>query len=352
MPAYTTCVLPEDYVNPPLPAEGTTGATVQGIGLSLHMLEETCDYMLHGKLVCLGGDRCAVGHVAGFETVADKSFPDNIDNDFSINVLLSPWDLGFFTDKTRLEGYTFVANDPQGVLIREQSGMPYPRESEPGQLPSEHYSGTFVTFPDKGWIDYNPPEGIRGVPFDVPVIHCEIEGERAHLVCETLDKLLYPLPGMKSFCKKNILTKILCKVAQWFMTPAIAPAIAYAWAAGANDNRDYQGGGSLARGDLVAIGGRWVYDAGHGGYNELHPVKTIQKLPEDSAIDPSDFDRWCKRISEGTAAGPLTAEQQPVADEQRKPWSRWVLHPFVDGCVREEEEEEEPYEIPPDRIPR
>jgi hypothetical protein len=199
MPEYTTCVLPADYQDPPIPAEGSGLATFEALFTSLSLLEDTCDYMLHGKLVCLGGDRCAIGHVAGFETVADKKFPDTIDNDFSINLLLSTWDLEFFTYHTKAEGYHLVADDTQpgslGPLIKEQPGMPMPREAETGSWHSPRYAGTFVTFPDKTYITYDPPEGIHGVPYDVPVLHCEIEGERAHLVCETLDALSHPLPG-------------------------------------------------------------------------------------------------------------------------------------------------------------
>lgn len=367
MPAYTTCVLPQDYVDPPLPEEGSFPATMEALFASLALLEDTCDYMLHGKLVCLGGDRCVIGHVVGFETVEDKKFPDNIDNDFSINVLPSPWDLAIFTYHTKKEGYELVANDTspgtQGYLIKEQPGMPIPRESDPNSwgitdpatgdpvLHSPSYAGTFVTYPDKTWIDYDSPEWLKGLPYDVPALHCEIEGERAHLVCETLDKLSHPLPGMKEFCEANWFTGALCKVFQWLATPAIAPWLAAAWAAGASDNRDFMGASSLQRGDLVAIGGRWVYDAGHGGQNELHPVKTVQKLPEDSAVDPADFDTWCRRISEappsgtGTHADPLTAEQEEVADEQKQPWSRWVFHPIIDGCEREEEDQEAEHPI-------
>jgi hypothetical protein len=360
MPEYTTCVLPADYRDPPLPKEGSALGSIEGLFTSLSLLEDTCDYMLHGKLVCLDDSRCAIGHVVGFETVADKSFPDTIDNDFSINLLLAPWDLELFTYHTRKEGYDLVANDTQpnsqGYLISERPGMPVPREAnekswgitEPGSttevVHSLRYGGTFVTFPDKTWITYNPPDWSRGAPYDVPALHCEIEGERAHLVCETLDALSHPLPGMKAFCKANWFTGLLCKIVQWFLTPFIAPAIAAAWAAGANDNRDYQGGGSLQRGDLVAIGGRWVYDAGHDGQNELHPVRTIQRLTEDSAADPADFDKWCRRIGEvpGTTAEPLTTEQQTVANEQRQPWSRWVFHPAIDGCARPEQPPEPP----------
>jgi hypothetical protein len=366
-PEYTTCVAPEDYEDPPLPEEGSTVATLEGLFTSLSLLGDTCDYMLHGKLVCLGDPQCAIGHVAGFETVADKKFPDTIDNDFSINLLLAPWDLASFAAQHRRDlGYALVANDPpptQGFLIKEQPNMPEPREADEYSWGltdpatgdkikhSRNYGGTFETFPDRGWIDYNPPAGIRGVPYDVPVLHCEIEGERAHQVCDMLDALSYPFPGMKKFCKANWFTKAICKIVQWFMTPAIAPALAAAWAKGSSDNRDYMGGGSLQRGDFVAISGRWCYDAGHIGYNEIHPVRYIQRLPEDSA-DPADFDEWCQRINEvppgdtGTSANPLTVDQQIVSDEQRKPRSRWVFHPLVDGCARKEEEPEPEWPVP------
>ena len=358
MPSYTTCVLPGDYEDPPLPKAGTAAATLEGLFTSLSVLEDTCDYMLHGKLVCLDRDRCAIGHVAGFETVDDKSFPDTIDNDFSINLLLSGWGLESFTYQSKKEGYELVANSAspgsQGYLIKEQAGMPLPRESDADSwhlkddkgnpiLHSERYAGTFVKFPDKHYISYNPPEWLRGAPYEVPVLHCEIEGERAHLVCSVLDQLSHPLPGMREFCKANWFTRALCKIAQWFLTPAIAPALVTAWAAGSNDNRDYMGAGSLAKGDLVAISGRWVYDAGHDGQNELHPVKTVQKVPKDSAEEADDLERWCRRIGEaptgdtGTSADPLTVDQETVATEQRQPWSRWVLHPDIDGCRRREE---------------
>jgi hypothetical protein len=357
MPSYTTCVLPGDYEDPPLPKAGTAPATLAGLFTSLSVLEDTCDYMLHGKLVCLGGDRCAIGHVAGFETVDDKSFPDTIDNDFSINLLLSGWGLESFTYQGKKEGYELVANSTrpgsQGYLIKEQPGMPLPREHDADSwhlkddkgnpiLHSERYAGTFVKYPDKHYISYNPPEWLRGAPFEVPVLHCEIEGERAHLVCSVLDQLSHPLPGMREFCKANWFTRALCKIAQWLLTPAIAPALVTAWAAGANDNRDYMGAGSLAKGDLVAISGRWVYDAGHDGQNELHPVKTVQKVPADSAEEADDLERWCQRVGEappgdtGTHADPLTVEQETVATEQRQPWSRWVFHPDVDACRRPE----------------
>jgi hypothetical protein len=73
-PQYTTCVQPQDYKDPNLPSGNFLVALGQVIiGGGLDVLLKVCDYLLHGKLVCLGGDRCAIGRLASFETVDDKS---------------------------------------------------------------------------------------------------------------------------------------------------------------------------------------------------------------------------------------------------------------------------------------
>jgi hypothetical protein len=346
MPEYTSCVESNNYEDPPLPKSGTVGGVLSGIFTSLPLLKATCDYMLRGKLVCLGGDQCAIGRVTNFETVADKSFPDTIDNDFSINIVLAPWDLESFTHGSRLDNYNMVANDTspgsQGYLIKEQLGMPIPRESTEGDLPNKRYGGMFKTFPSRVYIDYNPDPGRSGSPYDVPVLHCEIEGDRAFLVCSTLDKLSSLIPGNGSFCRKNGFFKFLCKVAAWLLTPVIMPYLMEAWDLGSNDNRDFQGASSLTPGDYVVIIGRWVYDAGHSGWNELHPVKSIQKISREMYKSEGYYklhDKWCDQYKKiPPISGPgfhtkdMTAEQQNVYDNQRRPENRWYLHPLLDGC--------------------
>ena len=44
-----------------------------------------------------------------------------------------------------------------------------------------------------------------------------------------------------------------------------------------------EGNGELKIGDLVLVRGRWTFDAGHKGHNEIHAVSTIQKIPD---VDP------------------------------------------------------------------
>src|SRR5262245_14386918 len=146
-PQYTTCVNPQDYHDLDLTAEevtaaigvvgaiiatlaaGPVGQVVLFISLVAGMsaLLRACDYMLGGKLVCLGSDECSIGRVTIFETVEnDKKGFDKIDNDFCINLLLSPHELKHFapsdnTSSHRLANYDKVAKDHmQGRLIAEQ----------------------------------------------------------------------------------------------------------------------------------------------------------------------------------------------------------------------------------------
>jgi hypothetical protein len=82
---YTHCVERENYRSIP-------GLLDEGVPSILEFL--LCEYLLGGKLVCLaaGAHRCAIGVVAGLEPVGSKSGFDAIDNDFSFNVLLAPFE--------------------------------------------------------------------------------------------------------------------------------------------------------------------------------------------------------------------------------------------------------------------
>ena len=146
-PSYTTCVDRKAYKDPNFPSGNffvSLGQVIAQGGFDL--LLSICDYILHGKLVCLGGDRCAIGRVASFETVDDKSGFDKLDNDFSINLALCPNPLSGLQAGAghRVDNYNSAVGDKQGWLIDEQSDMPAPREGGPDQKPSPKYAGTFV----------------------------------------------------------------------------------------------------------------------------------------------------------------------------------------------------------------
>jgi hypothetical protein len=142
--------------------------------------------------------------------------------------------------------------------------------------------------------------------------------------------------------------------------PLLSNLIALAWAAGSDDNKSFDDAGDLQPGDLVLVRGRWVFDAAHQGWNELHPVTFVQKLPDtldaiDSPYDSGDLPdllkTWCEHVAviptrSPSGAGPpagMSAPQQATWNAQTQPEHRWYFHPLIDGC--------QPTQNPPE-IPR
>ena len=222
--------------------------------------------------------------------------------------------------------------------------MPVPHEAN---LPSRYDPTTqdykHYNFRDEPVVYPDPDANAK--PIKIPVFHCEIEGNRAFFVCEVASGFSDLIPG--GLCKAKFLGipigKIICKFLEPVLSLPLVLALGAAWAAGSDDNRDYQGAGTLKRGDLIVITGRWVYDAAHGGQNELHAVKTIQKLNDFEIYEPGKFEplwhRFCALAGEvppitdpGVHPLGMTPAQQTVHDNQRKPENRWYLHPFIDGC--------------------
>jgi hypothetical protein len=371
----------------------------------------TCSYVLGGKLRCLPPTnpdhiRCAIGRVVEIEEVGycHVGF-DGVDNDWCINLLLAPNELSDFKPKvdpvtgarastSQAENAALgEANVPQGHLIKvDKSTSPPPHENkswsdqvgafvhyffDSKDQPHLFHFNTAVEVPlDVGpnlFLNvYNPLEKARddardqltktfgvGVT-DIPVLHCEVEGSRAHDFCaiavpiaapavaasnagssichSTLGKIL-PFGWGHKICK--YLSKAASAVLQW---PAALAAIAAAlpsWGFAKPGDADVDG--LVGLGDGVIISGRWVLDAAHTGANELHPVLTLQKVADadwTKVADLSQFtEEWCHRVTEaplsggiGTVSTGLTPEQQVVHDRQQDPDKQWVLHPALDGC--------------------
>lgn len=380
-PQYTSCVQPGDY-------EDYSKAEILLTG----DYWEATDYMLHRKLVCLGsvhpgaaadgtprlvrsdeeGTSCAIGRIVSFEPPSSKSFPDSVDNDFSFNIVLRPDKL---TDNPFVDGGWRSLADPlqavragfQGELVVEQN-TPNPHEASDGPRYAGYTSAMFfdsarnesgasaeliakraVWFLD-GTVNFYPV-AMPG-SYSVPVLHCECEGSRINDVYSVANQM----PGGGSGCKKHWYTAIGCAILRILFFPFTTAFVAEAWA-NARDG-DYHdaltGSGDLSIGDLVVVKGRWVYDAGHKGHNEIHAVATIQKIPDtkDSPAEPpagappGDFERfykdWCGLASEvppdhepGQRPAGMTTAQTIVYDSQQKPENQYRFHPDVDGCAPE-----------------
>ncbi|MGZ3496424.1 MAG: hypothetical protein ACXWNK_03600 [Vulcanimicrobiaceae bacterium] len=365
-PVYTHCVDWRDYKDdtPSGNLLEVLGGVIIGGGLDL--VSVVCDYLLGGKLVCLPtpdpsqprnhGDHtlCAIGHITQFEPASSKSFPDSLDNDFSFAILLAPHGLGEFAYDSRANNHQKVANDgEQGYLIAEQPYVPYPREASSNS--NKKFEGNYTTYPSSSYLDYDPsksPFQVPGsdVPFDVPILHCECEGSRIHDVCAAVSSVWGPVSG-SGICDFNPfgipIGKLACTIISTAVAPLAAAVAAWAWANATDGNPDDArldpDHGELQYGNLVVVTGRWVFDAGHVGWNEFHPILTIQKIDESSVGQAPDFttfhDQWCGTIAKTPPAGqpgqpppPMTPEQQQTYNNQVQPQNRWAIHPLVDGC--------------------
>ena len=69
------------------------------LGFFLGGVDSFIDWWLNRRLLCLGGERCAIGIVWSLEPPGEKEGLEMFDNDFSLNLLLSPANPGDRTDK-------------------------------------------------------------------------------------------------------------------------------------------------------------------------------------------------------------------------------------------------------------
>jgi hypothetical protein len=391
---YTVAILSSGFVS-----IFVAWGIIADIVLCLHY---TCDWMLNEKLVCLyrpgevdcGGEVCALGEVGDIEEVGEDKNPiSGIDNDFCINLILAPIDEAihkmFAMNGENYEKNYSIAIDVskggvQGDLITCQPLMPV---DEAGYPKYGGYGRTFIWFNGPNpytqrsyaaWTELcghgdddeqeekwkmilsewtgqpDPPK-----KYKVPVLHCEFEGSRIRDVLEVLTFFSF---GGK-WCKKNWFTKLACKVLLALFSPWVLAAAVVAWA-GAKGGSQADAlvdpaAGEARVGDMVIMRGRWVYDGGHSGYNEMHAVRFLQKVENVPSVDKNAEgderknhintlkkvrDDWCKRLCEVPLEPPpgeesqMTPEQQEVYEAQRRPENQWNTHPLLDGCEPAEPE--------------
>lgn len=233
---YTHCVDRNAYQDVP-------GVLDAGFPAMLEFL--LCEYLLGGKLVCLGGDQCAIGIVVGLEAVgAGKKGLEALDNDFSFNVLLAPFepnDFGAYgpptpPDTNIIEPHRvrddLVRNGPLGWLMVDSvnpTTLPPPidQSGAPGWPSDKTQPRGKATWPVDGYgvlrkllgphkvedvgiegdnlhklydaptkpDTWNPPPAGPETYVPLPVLHCECEGSRIYFVCQAMMPFLDLLQG-------------------------------------------------------------------------------------------------------------------------------------------------------------
>jgi hypothetical protein len=271
-----------------------------------------CHWWLEDRLVCLGGDRVAIGMLVSVEPPQNKTGLDRLDTDYSLNLLLPPNPIG--ADQATVE-----ASVPYGELVKEQTS------TKGAGLP---FTGEQATEPASGKV--------------TAILHAEFEGagvsdtllgaQIALAIAVAALIACLAIPGPIG----AIIAAILAILA--LLAALIGGAVGLGDTGSPGDVNPSLGDlhtndpGTMVGADLLVVMGRWVYDAGHNnqgrGWNELHPIKLCERIGTWGGDWPADIGvletRWADAV--GSAASPLTAAGQ------KRPENRWQIHPVVDGC--------------------
>lgn len=302
------------------------GGLVFGVSVVVAIFE-LCAFLHGGKLICIEDDACTIGRIMELIPVgADKSGFEEMDDDFTFNILPSP-------------------HSPTELLSEMAMSDPHQAPFMVAQPPSTDlglgFAGVSVKF--------------ENIPHDTEVFHVEVKGCRVHDVCAVLKVMSFGAPIVAAICSIPLIGWVVCLIAAAIWLAITAAAVAIAWAAthngDINDVYDPAAGELTAAdpatgegGDVVLVRGDWVYDAGHSGWNEIHPIRHVQKLTPNvdgrfrgmGKADPALVDEfktevldvWCFHV--GESSDPL------VITAQKEPENQWHIHPLIDGCEEEE----------------
>jgi hypothetical protein len=322
---YTKCCKPSDYSGW---GGGVALTTIIGAALAFLtgawiILAPTviadlvlfCEWWLYRRLVCLNGERCAIGMVVTVEPVEKKGGFERFDTDVSINLLLAPHTI--YTSRATIE-----SDGISGNLIAEQ--------------PATHEIGLgFAGYTAKQWENYP----------DTPVLHAEFEGGGIYDLYQAAKAALVLTVVGAVVCSVPLFGWIACAVIM-----AIAAIVTIAGVVTALNDKgspsdvnaeltEIHANDATGRGaDILVIKGDWVYDSFHDGWNEIHPILQAQRIGTWSGSWGFDArlatDGWCRALAE--------ADDPETHKDQLEPENQWEVHPEVDGCRPEREPDPEP----------
>ncbi len=343
---FTNCVSPGSYIGKGI-GQTIVGAAIGAIPLIMALAAGVpagpavligmiaavmavlayCRWWLYDRLICLGGDVCAVGRLLTVEPPSGKSGLDAFDTDYSINLLLAPHAIG--ADQATVE------NDGlQGHLIKNQQAIK--------DLELEFKGET-------SRLSASDPASA--------ILHAEFEGGGVYKLMQVCLALLGYLTvatvASAIICAIPVIGWLACLIISLIFAAIAGGILAMGMANALKDTGNPADAsehlGNLEQGtDLLAVRGSWVFDTAHEGWNEIHPIKHCQrigkwegswekafdtirdKVPAGTQVDAALYAKfWCEAIA--SAGSPLTH------GEQAKPQNQWTIHPVIDGCIPRDE---------------
>jgi hypothetical protein len=384
--SYTTCSQPGSWYKEPVSQTVLIGAAGLLIGYGLGSIGGWgpgaaiasaalcvagiyfCNWWLYVRLICLGGDRGAIGfieavdpYVPAWEIPSPGDFLNAFDTDWSFNLQLWPFKQSdhlpnTFCGTPGLPIYPVLSTPPAWApsgnpwnpaaltQLTDQWGDVFPGYPNPVQvnliLPQQSMASLSLDFTGQDYAD--APQN-HPTPLGM-LLHCEVEGSGMRdlrnlfwvlfamfLAAAALEFI--PIVGLAIYLILMILAWLLALFGSHLFQHEVSPP------SGANGF-----GGTInvwnpanpnALVDIVYCYGRWVYDSLHSGWNEFHPLHFMIKL---GSVPQSELAAGYWGIQDilgvknqldgqfGVINSPLTA------NIQAQPENRWKVHPLLDGC--------------------
>lgn len=171
-------------------------------------------------------------------------------------------------------------------------------------------------------------------------LQCEIEGSRMKTICAgTIAGSTIGTAAALTFLGGCVLTGILswlCALVALIVW-AIITGIGYLIGKAAGEDGSFKdvaaqpGSGRLTLGECIVVKGDWIYDSGHEGWHEIHPVKEIYKTgiaPLD--IPGLDIKGGCKGMSlwmYQQIIDKIKEKDNPDTWDKQGEWeNQWVTH--------------------------
>lgn len=347
---YTKCVKPADYIDLGLNIVGISNfflllfaagfvafaviAIAGGpVGITIAIAAVTTmiimlRWWLFGRLICLGDppENCAIIGMVRSHGNSDPSIGGKYgDNDYTMNLMLAPGPRDIILappdDLDQLE--TQIRDEywipPQGELSKPNAAV---------LGIGKGYERTQKNLKYQQWL------------------HCEFEGDGIRVLLDAFYVLLATLllalviPG---FWIVGAIIALLALIKKLFGVEPGDPGSGNPLDVGPSP-------ATLSGRAVVVVKGEWIYDSGHGGWNEIHPVRVCQVIGHLGAKQDGTSEEWSTfTLSDGTPL-PLDTEQR-VRDfraawcgalkdaedaedggNQNDPQHDWGIHPQVDGC--------------------
>ncbi|MDT5075921.1 MAG: hypothetical protein QOJ80_558 [Mycobacterium sp.] len=288
-------------------------AAVPALGLvALAAIIAWCRWWLYGRLVCLGGVKCAVGWVSKVEPPTKKSGLDMFDTDYSFNLVLAPWGEGATQHEVENDGL-------QGDLIARH-------------------------VPDD-W-DFTGESETQWANRSAAALHCEFEGGGVY---DVLIAALAALPFTAAatvVCSIPIIGWVACAILGGIAALIAAVGLVVALTDHGDPDDVNPGLGEIhvndptgQGADILVVRGVWVYDSLHTGWNEIHPILQCQRIGTWTgswSIDTLPYvNHWCNALT--------TADDPATVTAQLQPENQWQVHPVIDGCTPAVPPDDGPY---------